>query len=78
MARTVARHVVSESGNVKATWAWPLASVCTLGAQKAVSGNALRTRGLASLPGFTCASWGRYRASRIASIGDFVPASPLK
>ena len=78
MAWTVVRHVVSESGNVKVTWAWPVASVCTLGAQKAVSGNALRTRGLASLPGFTCANWGWYRALRIASIGDLSPASPLK
>ena len=58
MARTVARQVVSESGKVSETRAWPLASVCMSGAQNAVSGKALRTRGLASLPGFTCASCG--------------------
>ena len=77
-ARTVARQVVSESGKVSETCACPVASVCTFGVQNAVSGKALRMRGLASLPGFTCASCGRYRALRIASIGDFVPASPLK
>src|SRR3954468_5018638 len=79
MARTVVRHVVSESGNCMVTRACPCASVCTEGAQYAVSGNALRTLGWAtSLPGFTCASCGRYRDSRCASIGDLVPAWPLK
>ena len=55
-ARTVARHVVNESGKVIVTFACPCASVLTSGAQYAVSGNAFRIFGCTtSLPGFTCA-----------------------
>ena len=53
--RAVARQVVSESGKSTLAWAWPAASVVTSAAQKAVSGNALRTLGCTRRSGLSCA-----------------------
>ena len=74
--RAVARQVVKESGKSRFAVARPSGPVVRWATQSAVSGNALRTRGSASVCGLSAASAdpGRSEVSRIA----FFPEAPWK
>src|SRR6266568_4776877 len=69
--RTVARHVVSESGNVSCASARPRESVRMSASHKAVSGKTFRTLGSTMVSdGFNCASARRFPTNRIQRLID--------